>query len=242
MAFEERVRRRKRKNEASNSNQPVLTDARSHLSGPSMVQSSTRASNVPGSLSLQIVPTSSRLNIGDTSQFPPLVHPLPESDVCQSSHASTGSSQWISSGPPVNIGPSTVQQGTYAPHMFVPNSQNNISGFSAIQPGVFKPPMSIQPGVHPVSSIHPGTSAVQLGPQCPPVYYSTSAIQPSIHASYLNQSVPRSIDVNIPIHPSTHHLALQQPGQVVTTGLQQTVQFVPASCNLLNGNDDVGHH
>ena len=168
-----------------------------------MVQSFARASNIPGSLSLQIVPTSSRLNIGDISQFPPLVHPIPESDACQSSHVTTGSSQWISSGPPVNNGPNAVQQGTYIPTRLCKIARISPRLFNL---ELFKPPMSIQPGVHPVSSNHPVTSAVQLGLQCPPVYYSTSAIQPSIHASYFNQST----DVNIPIHPSTHHFALQQ--------------------------------
>jgi hypothetical protein len=92
LAFEECVRSRKRENEASNANQTVLSDVRRHPSGPSMVQSFAHASNVPGPTSLQIVPTSYKLTIGDTSQFPPLVHPIPESDVCQSSHASTSSS------------------------------------------------------------------------------------------------------------------------------------------------------
>ena len=215
LAFEERVRRRKRKNEASNANHTVSIDVRSHPPGSTIDQSFAGASNGPGSTALQTVPTSYGLDFGDISQFPPLVRSVPDSDVCHSWHSSTGPSQWIASGPPVNNGSSAVQQRIFIPHTLVPSNQNNIS---AIQPGLFQPPVSIQPGVHSVSSNYPGSSAVQLDPQCPPVYFSTSAIQPSIHASCHNQSVPRSSDVNV----STHHFALQQPSQVVAAG-QPTV-------------------
>ena len=196
LAFEERVRRRKRKQDPS-----ATTIGQSN--NPSREQLVPDVGTQPSLVVQSFSPhfdSAGVPSVNDSSQFPPLPPHNPTTLGCSVMPPVSSAPHWTylysmdSNGAVVN------QLSNGLPHVFASNGAMNPSSTELVS---FWPPSTIQSGIH-ASSYVPSTPLVQPVMHAASVASSTSTVQPGVQTVHLINTPLSSQSTSSASYPSTH--------------------------------------
>ena len=204
LAFEERVRRRKRKQDSPD---PTI----SHSTKPSSEQLDPDVGTQPSAVVPAFFPHFASAGVppvNDSSQFPPLPPHNPATVGCSMMPPASSVSHWTYSYPMDSNGAVVNQLGNGLPHVFASNGAMNPSPAQLVS---YWPSSAIQSGIH-ASPFVPPTPLVQPIMHAASVASTTPAVQPGVQTVHLLNTPSSSQSSSF--YPSTH---LVPPGSALSS-------------------------
>ena len=195
LAFEERVRRRKRKHDSSGATTSHPNKTSSEQLDPNV---GTQPSLVVPAFSTQFA-SAGVPSVNDSSQFPPLPPHNPVTAGCSMMPPSSSAPHWTYSYAMDSNGAAVNQLGNSLPHVFASNGAIIPSPAQLVS---YWPPSTTPSGIH-ASPFVPSTPLVQPVMHTASVASTTSAVQPGVQAVH-QLITPSSSQSTSSFYPSTH--------------------------------------